>query len=164
MTTQGTTYKHTSQQLDERTIQVERVFQAPRDLVWRAYSEPELLKQWWGRGNPLDVERFEFEKGGHWRVVEHYEGGSAGFEGRFREVTPKSLISQTFEWDGMPGYPVIDTTELFDEDAGKATRVRITSLFFSKEEADGMAAAGAEAGMAQSHSALDALLERLQSG
>ncbi|HZW99601.1 MAG TPA: SRPBCC domain-containing protein [Trueperaceae bacterium] len=163
MTIQGTTYKHTRTRVDDRTVRVERAFDAPRDLVWRTFAEPELLKQWWGRGNPLDLERFEFEKGGHWRVVEHYEGGSSGFEGRFREVTPKTRISQTFEWDGMPGYPVIDTTELLDDDGGRATRVVITSQFFSKEEAEGMEAAGAEAGMAQSHEALDALLQRLLS-
>lgn len=156
-----TAYKHTAKTIDERTIQVERVFDAPRDLVWRAYSEPDLLKQWWGRGNEVEVVTFEFEKGGHWRVIERYEGGSAGFEGRFREITPKDLISQTFEWDGMPGYPVIDTTVFTDEDGGERTKITVTSQFFNKEEAEGMAAAGAESGMAQSYAALDALLERL---
>lgn len=162
MTTQATTYKHKATTIDDRTIQVERVFDAPRDLVWRAYSEPELLAQWWGRGNKVDVERYEFEKGGHWRVVEHYEGGSTGFEGRFREVEPKNLISQTFEWDGMPGHPTIDTTVFTDAEGGKATKITVTSQFFSQEERDGMAAAGAEAGMAESYAALDALLARLQ--
>lgn len=161
MTAQGKSYKHTATIIDERTIRVERVFDAPRDLVWRAYSEPELVAQWWGRGNSVDIEKFEFRKGGHWRFVEHHEGGSDGFEGRFREIEPKTLISQTFEWDGIPGHPSIDTVELSDENGGRATKILATSHFFNQEERDGMAAAGAEAGMAQSYAALDALLERM---
>ena len=162
MTSKATAYKHTLTPVDDRTIRVERVFDAPRDLVWRAYSEPELLKQWWGRGTRVDVERYEFERGGHWRVVEHWDGGSAGFEGRFREIEPKTLISQTFEWDGAPGHPSVDTTEFSDEDGGRATRIVVTSRAFDEQDAAAMAQAGAESGMAQSYAALDALPERLQ--
>lgn len=162
MTPQGNNYKHTSAIIDDRTIRVERVFDAPRDLVWRAYSEPELVAQWWGRGNKVDIEKFEFHRGGHWRFVEHHEGGSDGFEGRFREIEPKTLISQTFEWDGMPGHPIIDTVEFSDANGGSATKISATSHFFNQEERDGMAAAGAEAGMAQSYAALDSLLERMK--
>ncbi len=162
MTTKAATYKHTLSRVDGRTIRVERVFDAPRDLVWRAYSEPELLAQWWGRGHRLVVERFEFVKGGHWRVVEHWEGGSAGFEGRFREIEPKTLISQTFEWDGAPGHVSVNTTELSDVDGGRATRVVITSRTYDEQDLEDMMQTGMEAGMAQSHEALDALLARLQ--
>ena len=87
-----------------RTMRVEREFDAPRDLVFRAMTEPDLLSQWWGRGNPLTVERLEPETGGHWRFVEHADGKAHGFEGRFREVRPPEFISMTFGWDGMPGY------------------------------------------------------------
>ena len=45
----------------DRSIHIERVFDAPRDVLWRALTEPELVAQWWGRGNPLDVERLEVE-------------------------------------------------------------------------------------------------------
>src|SRR5881396_3163525 len=83
----------------DREIRIERIFNAPRDRVWRAYTDPTLVAQWWGRGNKLVIERFELERGGHWRFVEHSDHGSHGFEGRFREVTPKDRISMTFEWD-----------------------------------------------------------------
>ena len=63
----------------DREIRTERVFDAPRDVVWRAYTEPDLIRQWWGRGNPLDIERFEFERGGHWRFVEQADGEQHGF-------------------------------------------------------------------------------------
>src|SRR5262245_19339375 len=112
----------------DREIRVERVFNAPRDTVWRAYSDPKLLSQWWGRGNKLDVERHEFEKGGHYRVVEHSDGKTDGFEGRFREITPKERIVQTFEWDGMPGHVIIETADFQDLGDGR-TRVVSNSLF-----------------------------------
>jgi uncharacterized protein YndB with AHSA1/START domain len=141
----------------DREIAIERVFDAPRDRVWRAFSEPELLAQWWGRGNKLVIEKFEFERGGHWRIVEHSADGVNGFEGRFREVTPKDRIVQTFEWDGMPGYTVLDTVEFHDLGDGR-TKIVSTSLFFTKEERDGMLASGMETGLNQSYEALDRLL------
>ena len=96
--------RHTLTTPTDRTIRVERIFDAARDRVWRACTEPELIAQWWGRGNKLVIERMEVERGGHWRVVEHTpDGETHGFEGRFREVTPKDRISSTFEWDGTTG-------------------------------------------------------------
>jgi uncharacterized protein YndB with AHSA1/START domain len=93
----------------DREIHIERIFDAPRDIVWRACTDPELVSQWWGRGNKLVVEKMEFHKGGHWRYVEHGPDGTHGFEGRYREITPPERVVQTFEWDGMPGYVIIET-------------------------------------------------------
>jgi uncharacterized protein YndB with AHSA1/START domain len=141
----------------DREIRVERIFAAPRARVWRAYTEPDQVAQWWGRGNPLTVERLEVERGGHWRFVEHGPEGDHGFEGRFREVTPYERMVQTFEWDGMPGYVVIDTAEFIDLGDGR-TKVVATARFFTTEERDGMLDSGMTAGMAQSYEALDRLL------
>jgi uncharacterized protein YndB with AHSA1/START domain len=140
----------------DREIRVERTFDAPRDRVWRAYTEPDQLARWWGRGNELVIERWQLGKGGHWRFVEHGPDGEHGFEGRFREVTPQERIAQTFEWDGMPGYVTIDTATF--EDLGDRTRVVITSLFHTTEERDGMLNAGMPEGLGQSYAALDRLL------
>ncbi|ETT26349.1 probable glutathione S-transferase-related transmembrane protein [Rhodococcus aetherivorans] len=144
----------------EREIRVERVFGADRDRVWAAYTEPELLAQWWGRGNRLDVERYEFERGGHWRFVEHSDGETHGFEGRFREITPKDRIVQSFEWDGMPAYVAIDTATFEDLGDGR-TRVVTVSQFHTPEERDGMLNSGMAEGLGQSYDALDALLARM---
>src|SRR4051812_20629334 len=100
----ATATKTTVSKLSDRELGFERIFDASRDRVWAAYTDPKLIAQWWGRGNKLDVEKWEFERGGHWRVVEHANGESHGFEGRYREITPKDRIVRTFEWDGMPGY------------------------------------------------------------
>lgn len=85
-----------------REIRVERVFNAPRERVWRAFTDPDWLAQWWGRGNKLVIERFEFQRGGRWRFVEHSPQSVHGFEGRYREIAPPDRIVQRFEWDGMP--------------------------------------------------------------
>ena len=145
----------------DREIRVERVFNAPRDRVWRAFSEKNLVGQWWGRGNKVDIERFEFEKGGHWRFVEHGPEGVHGFEGRFREIAPKDRITQTFEWDGMPGHVIVTTAELQDLGDDR-TRVVSTSLFHTSEERDGMLNSGMEQGMNESYAALDRLLAEMR--
>jgi len=143
----------------DREVRIERIFNAPRDRVWAAYTVPDQLAQWWGRGNKLDVETFELKPGGHWRFVEHSDHGDHGFEGRFREVTPPERLVQTFEWDGMPGYPAINTATFEDLGDGR-TKVVSLSQFFTTEERDGMLNSGMEGGLNQSYEALDRLLER----
>jgi uncharacterized protein YndB with AHSA1/START domain len=103
----------------------------------------------------------EVERGGHWRYVEHHEGGSDGFEGRYREVVPPERIVQTFEWDGMPGHVVVNTTTFEDLGDGR-TKVVTASLFHTTEERDGMVQSGMEQGLGESYAALDALLESLR--
>ncbi|WP_194816064.1 SRPBCC family protein [Nocardia sp. XZ_19_385] len=141
----------------DRDCHVERIFDAPLDRVWAAYSRVEQLAQWWGRGHQLDIERWEFRKGGHWRFVEHSDGDTHGFEGRFREITPRERIVQSFEWDGMPAHITIDTTTFVDLGDGR-TKVVTDSLFHTQEERDGMLGSGMEAGMTESYLALDRLL------
>lgn len=145
----------------EREIRVERIFDAPRELVWRANTEPELVAQWWGRGHKLDVERLDVVKGGHWRYVEHHDGGTDGFEGRFAEVVRPERIVQTFEWDGMPGSPS-RSTAIFEDLGDGRTRLVQTSLFFTKQERDGMLQSGMEQGMNESFAHLAAVLAKLR--
>jgi uncharacterized protein YndB with AHSA1/START domain len=144
----------------DRDIQTERTFNAPRDRVWAAMTDPKLVAQWWGRGHKLVIERLEVERGGHWRYVEHAPDGVHGFEGRYREVTPKSRLVRTFEWDGMPAHVIIETVTLEDLGDGR-TRVLTHSLFHTPEERDGMLQAGAASGLAESYAALDKLLASL---
>ena len=164
MTVQTTTLATASKRGD-REIVVERTFSAPREKVWRAYSDPALLAQWWGRGNRLDIERFEFERGGHWRFVEHADGETHGFEGRFREITPMDRIAQTFEWDGMPGYVSVETVDFHDLGDDR-TRVVNTSLFHTEEEREFMFGAmfgeDGKSGLHESYAALDQLLATLK--
>lgn len=141
----------------DREIRVERVFDAPRDRVWQAMTDPALIAQWWGRGNPLVVERNEVERGGHWRYVEHSARGTHGFEGRYREVTPPERVVRTFEWDGMPGHVAVETATLEDLGDGR-TRLVSVSIFHTTAERDGMLHSGMEGGMNESYAALDRVL------
>jgi uncharacterized protein YndB with AHSA1/START domain len=141
----------------DREMLIVRELDAPREHVWRAFTDPELLARWWGRGNRVTVEKFEMQRGGHWRFVEHAGGETHGFEGRVREVSPPERLSQTFEWDGMPGHVAVNTTT-FEALAGGRTRIVTTSLFHTTEDRDGMLHSGMEHGLNESYAALDRVL------
>ncbi|MGH9117181.1 MAG: SRPBCC family protein [Acidimicrobiales bacterium] len=141
----------------DREIRVERVFDAPVERVWRAFSDPAQVAQWWGRGNRLVVEHMEVERGGRWRYVEHAPDGVHEFEGRNREVTPSESLVQTFKWGGLPGHVSVETTEFEDLGDGR-TKVIATWLFQTNEDRNGMS--GMEQGLEQSYAALDRLLRQ----
>jgi len=144
----------------DREIIAVREFDAPRDLVWRAFTEPDRLARWWGRGHKLTIERLEVARGGHWRFVEQTPDGDHGFEGRYREVMPPERLAMTFDWDGNPGHVSVTTIELDDLGGGR-TRVTTTALFHTAEERDGMLEAGMVDGMNESYAALDKVLTDL---
>ena len=159
-TEQEPTVRATISTPTDREVRIERIFNAPRDRVWKAMTDPELVAQWWGRGNKLVIERLEVERGGHWRFVEHSPHGTHGFEGRFAEVSPPERVVQTFEWDGMPGHVALETMTLEDLGDGR-TRLVSTSLFHTTEDRDGMLQSGMEGGLNESYTALDRVLETL---
>ncbi|GGM15583.1 SRPBCC family protein [Dactylosporangium sucinum] len=139
-------------------IKMVRAFDAPRTLVFAAHAEPEHLKHWWGRGNPLDIQ-LDFRPGGKYRIVEHADGEEYAFRGEYLEIQEPERIVWTFEFEGMPGHVCVETIE-FTEEAGKTT---ITSLtrFDTKEDRDGMAASGMAEGASTSYDALATYLEKL---
>jgi uncharacterized protein YndB with AHSA1/START domain len=147
----------------DREIHVERVFDAPRDRVFAAYTDPELIPEWWGpRDTTTIVDQMDVRAGGSWRfVMRDADGSETGFRGTYREVTPPERIVQTFEWEGMPGHVSVDTATF--EDLGERTKVTTTSIFHTPEEHDGMLASGMEQGMNETYARLDELLERLAS-
>jgi uncharacterized protein YndB with AHSA1/START domain len=144
----------------DREIVAERIFDAPRDQVWAAYTDPALIPEWWGpHGTTTVVDRMDVEAGGQWRfVITDADGGENGFRGTYREVTPPERIVQTFEWEGMPGHVSVDTATF--EDLGDRTRVVSHSIFHTPEERDGMLASGMEGGMNETFERLDELLAR----
>lgn len=146
-----------------REVRVERIADAPRETVWRAFTDAELVARWWGRGHRLTVERFDMRLGGHWRFVEHAADGDYGFEGRFREVQPPSRLSETFEWDGAPGHVSVTTVELHEVDEER-TRIVETSMFMTAEDSDAMMSTGMLEGMGEGFAALDSLLASMRQG
>jgi uncharacterized protein YndB with AHSA1/START domain len=148
----------------DREIVTERVFEARRERVFAAYTDPELIPEWWGpRGVTTTVDQMDLRPGGGWRFVcRDSEGREDGFRGTYREVTPLERVVQTFEWEGMPGDVLVETATF--EDLGERTRVTTNSLFHTSEERDGMLSSGMESGLSESHQRLDELLVRLGRG
>jgi uncharacterized protein YndB with AHSA1/START domain len=143
----------------DREIASERIFDAARERVFAAYTDPELIARWWGpRGTSTTVERMDVRPGGVWRFVirNDSDGEQSTFKGVYREVAAPERIVQSFEWEGMPGHVVIETAGF--EALGERTRVRGVSLFHTTEERDGMLASGMERGLSDSHDRLAELL------
>ena len=146
----------------DREIRMTRVFDAPRELVFQAHTDPQHVPHWWGqRHSTTIVDVMDVRPGGAWRFVQRDpEGNEYGFRGEYREVVPPERLVYTFEFEGMPGHILVETMT-FEEHDGKTT-VSSTSLFDSVEDRDGMLESGMESGAIESWDRLAELLERLQ--
>ncbi len=142
-------------------IRMSRDFNAPRELVFKACTDPALLAQWWGqKSTTTTVDKLEPRMGGLWRFIERdADGQEYAFRGVFHEVTPPERLVYTFEFEPMPGHILLETIE-FEEHDGK-TRVIDTSVFQSVEDRDGMIASGMEGGAEESWDQLEELLKGL---
>ena len=144
-------------------IVIMREFDAPRELVYRAFTDAELLVQWLGpKRLMMTIERHELRDGGRYRYIHHDENGfEAGFHGVFHgEPSPDGGVVRTFEFEGYPGHVSLETLILEERD-GK-TLSRAISVFQSVEDRDGMIASGMESGVNEGNEKLDELLARLQ--
>lgn len=142
----------------DREIRVERVFDAPRERVFRAYTDPELIPQWWGpHGSTTRVDELDLKPGGRWQfAATNPDGSEIVFRGVFREVLEPERVAWTFEWDGMPGHVSVDVVSF--EDLGDRTRAVSVSYFHRPEELEGMIESGMEKGMNETYERLDQLL------
>ena len=143
---------------------ITREFDAPRDLVFRAHTDPELLAQWLGpRDLTMTVDHYDVRDGGKWRYVSKDAAGSEyGFHGVFHGTPSPDGIVQTFEFEGVPGHVSLDTLTLQERD-GK-TLLRSVSSFQSVEDRDAMVASDMERGVRDSGERLEELLAKLQAG
>lgn len=143
----------------EREIRFERIFNAPRERVWKAFTDPTIVAKWWARGNQLDVESFEVVRGGRWRFVESGPEGVNRFEGRYREVVPFERVVRTWEWDGTPGHVAVESITMEDYEDGR-TLVITVMLYHTMEERNGFLSVGVEEAAQVTCATLDALLEQ----
>ncbi len=122
------------------------IIDAPRELVYRAHTDPTMLQRWWGpKDLQVKVDKYEPRPGGVWRIVNRdSQGKEYGFHGVFHEVIPNERIIQTFEYEGMPGHAALQTID-FEEKSGK-TVVNTNMIFQTPEDRDGMIETGAERG------------------
>jgi uncharacterized protein YndB with AHSA1/START domain len=148
--------------LSDREVEMTRVFDAPRALVFAAYSKPEHIPHWWGpRSVTTIVEAMDVRPGGAWRFIQRdADGAEYAFYGEYREVEPPERIVSTFEFEGFPGLVVVDTLTLREAD-GKTT-LTVISRFTSREERDRMVESGLEGGAREMWERLAEHLETLR--
>jgi len=147
----------------EQELFITREFEAPREMVFKAFTTPELIVQWLGpRELKMKLDKFEPKAGGSYRYV-HIDpaGNEYGFHGVVHEVFAPQRIIQTFEFEGLPeaGHVTLETSR-FEELPGNRTRVTIQSVFQSVTDRDGMMQAGMERGVNDSHNRLDELFAK----
>src|SRR5207248_2927062 len=145
----------------DREIVLTRVFDAPRHLVWDAFTRPELLKRWFGpRGWSLVVCELDLGVGGSFRfVLRGPDGKDMGMRGAYREIVPPDRSVHMESFDDYPGESKM--TAVFIEEEGKTT-LTATVLYPSKEIRDIVIQTGMEHGAAESYDKLAELLAELR--
>jgi uncharacterized protein YndB with AHSA1/START domain len=146
----------------DREIVMERVFDAPRKVVFDAWSRPDLIPKWWGpRRFTTTVDEMDVRPGGRWRYVQHDAAGNEyAFHGEFRAIEVPERIVYTFEFEGMPGHVILESATLEEHD-GK-TKLTVTDLFDTVEDRDGMFGSGMPAGASESQDRFAGLLADLR--
>ncbi len=141
-------------------IVITRTFDAPCDLVFKAFTDREAVRHWWGlESTETVVDQLEARPGGRWRFVERDgQGNEDGFHGVYHDLQAPERIVYTFEYEGMPGHVLLETVVLEDQD-GK-TLMTDSSVFQSVADRDGMLQSGMESGAAESFGRLDRYLAR----
>lgn len=148
--------------LSDTQIEMSRVFNAPRELVWKAMTDPEAIPHWWGfRDGKVVVDQMDVRIGGVWRYIgTDPDGNEHAFNGMYNELLEPERIVYTFEYEAMAGHILIDSVTL--QELGGKTRVSVVSTFQSREDLDGMLATGMEDGANESWDRLEELLAAMK--
>ena len=145
---------------DVPLVRIVREFDATREQVFRAHTDPELIVQWLGpRDLTMTVDHYDCRTGGSYRYVHKRDGEEYGFNGTFHEVRPSELIVQTFSFEGFPDSVALERLMIEDIGDGR-TRLTATSLVDSFEGRDAFLASGMETGVREGYERLDELLAR----
>lgn len=144
---------------------ITREFDAPRELVFKAFTDPKLYAQWIGPKRLITtIETFEQRNGGSWRYIQKDQNGNEfAFHGVNHEVTAPERIIGTFEFEGLPekGHVALQTAR-FAALPGSRTKMTSQSVFQSVGDRDGMLQSGMEEGVNDSFNRLDELLKKMQ--
>jgi len=143
----------------DREVILTRVFNAPRHLVFEAFSTPELLKRWFApHGWSLSVCDVDFRAGGRFRFVMHGpDGQEMGMRGTYKEIAPPERTVHMESFDDFPGSESQVTSVLTEKDG--RTTLTATVLYASKEVRDAIIQSGMEHGAAEIYDRLAEMLE-----
>lgn len=148
----------------KQEILVTREFDAPRELVFKAFTDSTLIPQWWGpRSLSTEVDTIEVRPGGQWRFINRdAEGKEYAFHGVYHEILAPERIIDTFEFEGLPetGHVTLETMRL-EELPGRRTRLIVQSVFQSVADRDGMLQSGMEEGLDDTYDRLAELLKKM---
>ena len=148
----------------KQEILITREFDAPRELVFQACTDPQLIPQWWGpRSLSTEVDQMDVRPGGQWRFLNRDAAGNEyAFHGVYHEVLPPERIIDTFEFEGLPetGHVTLETMKLEALPGGR-TRLTVQSVFQSVADRDGMLQGGMEEGVNDTYERLAELLKKL---
>jgi len=142
----------------DEQILITREFDAPKHLVYKAWTTPELVRRWWsGERGEMTIAEIDLRVGGTWRYV-MVAGGDleVGFHGEFREIVPNERIVSTEVFEGVPGVPggeALNTLTLTEADGRTTLSVLVEHK--TKEERDGHINSGMEGGMQESMDRLE---------
>jgi uncharacterized protein YndB with AHSA1/START domain len=128
-------------------ILITREFDAPKELVYKAWTTPELVRRWWSaKRGEVTVAEIDLRVGGTWRYVMIADGGlEVAFHGEYREIVPNERLVSTEVYEGMPDAEALDTLTL-SESEGRTT-MTILVQHASKEHRDAHIESGMEDGM-----------------
>jgi uncharacterized protein YndB with AHSA1/START domain len=146
----------------DREIQLTRLFDAPRQLVFDAMTKPEHVAQWWGRlgdGYSVPVCEIDLRPGGAWRFVNRHPKGEAAFHGVYREIAPPVRLVFTEIFEEFPDTESV-VTAAFTTEGGK-TRLTVTARYPSHDIREIVLKSGMAKGAAISYDRLEELVARL---
>lgn len=142
-----------------------REFDAPRELVFKAHTDPKLYAEWLGpRGLTMNLEKFEPKSGGRYRFIQKdKDGNEFAFHGVNHEVMYPERLIGTFEFEGLPerGHVELDTAR-FEELPGGRTKLTVQAVYQSVADRDGMVSSGMEKGVREGYERLDEILEKMK--
>jgi len=142
-------------------IDIERDVDAPRELVHRAFLEPELVVQWLGpRKYRMTIDKWDGRAGGEYRYVHGNDEGEFAFHGVFHSMDIDNMV-QTFEFEGWPGHVSLEQVVIEDLGGGRS-RIRNHSVYQSIADRDAMVESGMGEGVEDGYNRLDELMAKLQ--
>ena len=146
---------------------ITREFDAPRELLFKAHTDPDLYIKWVGpKDMTMTIEKWECFEGGSYKFTHERNGHKYAFFGVNHEIAAPERIIGTFEFDGLPerGHVILGTTK-FEDLPGGRSRIVHQSVFQSVADRDGMIQSGMEGGVNDGYEKLDQLLaDKLASG
>lgn len=146
---------------------MERTFDAPKELLWKAHVEPSLMPKWWGPSSyETVVEKMDVTEGGEWRYIQRgkdEKGNDAeyAFSGVYKEIKDQESITWTFNFEPIgPGHEITETVYFEDLGDGK-TKIQTVSHYLTREDLEGMVGSGMEDGAIETWDRLEELAKTL---